>query len=200
MRDLDRVRQYLGAWLAGRGDDETRPTRAAMETFGGFIEVLDGREEAGIARIQRSLDEARTGDYAPGLRAFLVRLLLEACKVAGDARAGLAVADRARAWGGADRLWEAETRRLRAEFLASLGVPAKDVEAEFERALAVARRQGAKMFELRAAASLLRYRMERGDGPGTSEARDLLAEILDALPEGRDTPDLREAATLLART
>ena len=200
MRDLDGVRRYLGAWIAGRGGDETRPTRATMETFGGFIEVLDGREEAGIARIQRSLNEARTGDYAPGLRAFLVRLLLEACKVAGDARAGLAVADRALAWGAADRIWEAEARRLRAEFLASLGAAAKEVEAELRRALAVARRQGAKMFELRAAASLLRYRMERGDGLGVSEARDLLAGIFDALPEGRDTADLREAATLLART
>jgi DNA-binding SARP family transcriptional activator len=199
MRDLDGVRQYLGAWLAGRGDDEARPTRATMETFGGFFEVLDGREEAGIARIQRSLDEARTGDYAPGLRAFLVRLLLEACSVAGDARTGLAAADRALAWGGADRLWEAETRRLRAEFLASLGAPAKDVEAELERALAVARRQGAKMFELRTVASLLRHRLERGDGPGASEARDLLVAIFDGLPEGRDTQDLREAATILAQ-
>ncbi|HEX2134914.1 MAG TPA: hypothetical protein VHG30_03280, partial [Microvirga sp.] len=72
-------------------------------------------------------------------------------------------------------------------------------EAEFERALEVARHQGAKMFELRMAVSLLRHRMERRDGPGVSEACKLLAGIFEALPEGRDTQDLREAATLLAR-
>jgi hypothetical protein len=49
------------------------------------------------------------------------------------------------------------------------------VEAELGRALAVARRQEARSFELRAAVSLLRHRMEWGDGTGAREARDLLA-------------------------
>ena len=44
-------------------------------------------------------------------------------------------------------LWEAEIRRLRATFLAALGAPADEVEAELGRALAVARRQQARVFE-----------------------------------------------------
>jgi hypothetical protein len=134
------------------------------------------------------------------MRAYLVRLLLEACAVARDAQAGLTAAERALEMGGASHVWEAEARRLRAEFLAKLGAPAKDVEAELEHAFAVALRQGARSFELRAAVSLLRHRMERGDGRGAREAHDLLAAIFDGLPEGRDTPDLREAATLLVRS
>ncbi|HEX2183788.1 MAG TPA: AAA family ATPase [Rubrobacteraceae bacterium] len=200
MRDPDRIREYAAMLAAERREAEARVTRAASEAFGGYVDVLDGREEAGITRIQRSLDDTRTGDYAPGGRAVHVRILLEACAVSGDARTGLAVADRALTWGDADRLWEVETRRLRAEFLAALGSPVQDIEAELERALAVARRQGARMLELRTVASLLRHRMERGDGPGAREARALLAGIFDTLPEGRDTRDLREAATILAQT
>ena len=46
-------------------------------------------------------------------------------------------------------LWEAEIRRLRATFLAALGAPADEVEAELDRALAVARRPQARAFEKR---------------------------------------------------
>ncbi len=48
--------------------------------------------------------------------------------------------------------------------------------------------------------SLLRHRLGRGDGPGQREARALLAAILDGFREGRDTPDLRQAAALLAQS
>jgi hypothetical protein len=51
-------------------------------------------------------------------------------------------------------LWEAEIRRLRATFLAARGAPAGEAEAELQRALAVARRQGAVAFERRVRATL----------------------------------------------
>ncbi len=199
MRDPERVRAYTASLNDDGLEHHWRPTRVNGIALNGYVSALDGQTEAGIARIQHALNELGRADHAPGMRAYLVRLLLEACATARDARAGLAAAERALEMGGAARVWEAEARRLRAEFLAKLGSSAQTIEVEFERALVVARRQGAKMFELRTAASLLRHRMEHGDGPGASEARDLLAEIFDTLPEGRDTPDLREAATLLAR-
>jgi len=176
MHDAGGVRVYAAMLTAEQAQHGARPNQVAIEHFDGYVDVLDGRAAVGIKRIQRTLDDSRQVDHAPGLRARSVRVLLEACAACGDARTGLAAADRALAWGGADRLWEAETRRLRAEFLAVLGGPASEVEAEFGRALQVARRQEAKMFELRTAASLLRHRMERGDGPRASEA----------CPPGRD--------------
>jgi hypothetical protein len=97
------------------------------------------------------------------------------------------------------RTWESEARRRRGESLAALGAPDDEVEAELQRALGIARRQGAKLFELRAAASLLRRRLDGGDGRSLRQAGELLGAIVDAVPEGRDTPDLREAATLLDR-
>ena len=98
------------------------------------------------------------------------------------------------------RVWEAEVRRLRGEFLAALGASSPDVEAELARALEVARRQGATMLELRVVMSLLHHRLTRGDGPGVTEARDRLAAIVDRFREGRDSPDLRLAADLLTRS
>jgi hypothetical protein len=124
-----------------------------------------------------------------------LRVLLEACAAAGDAQTGLAAAERAI---GLDAsLWEAEARRLRAEFLAALEAPPDEIELELERALQTARRQGARALELRATTSMLRLRQRRGDDPAIAAARDALQLILDTMPEGRDTRDVREATSLL---
>ncbi len=199
MSEPERVRAYTASLDDDGLEDQWRPNRVNRTALNGYVSVLDGQTEAGIARIQHALDELGRADHAPGMRAYLARLLLGACVLAKDERAGLAAPERVLGMGGAAHMWEAETHRLRAEFLAKLGAPAKDVEVELERALAVARSQEARSFELRAAVSLLRHRMERGDGPGAREAHDLLAAIVDGLSEGRDTHDVREAATILAR-
>ena len=133
------------------------------------------------------------------MHAMVARVLLEACAVTGDARTGLVAADRALGLDDDVRTWESEARRRRGEHLAALGAPAEDAEAELGRALEVARRQGARLLELRAAASLLRRRLEAGDDRSLRRARELLASAVDAMPEGQNAPDLRDAAALLAR-
>ena len=72
---------------------------------------------------------------------------------------------------------------------------AAKAEAYFERALAVARAQQAKSWELRAATSLARLWRDQGK---RAEARDLLAPVYGWFTEGFDTLDLKEAKTLLA--
>ena len=67
-------------------------------------------------------------------------------------------------------------------------------EAAFREALEVARAQGAKSLELRAATSLARL---WGENKRKSEARELLAPVYDWFTEGFDTPDLKEAKALL---
>ena len=71
---------------------------------------------------------------------------------------------------------------------------AAEAEAYFERALAIARKQHAKSFELRAAMSMARLWRDQGKG---DEARELLAPVYGWFTEGFDTLDLKRAKALL---
>ena len=91
--------------------------------------------------------------------------------------------------------YEAEVNRMAGEL--ALRSPERDAakaQAYFERALAVARVQQAKSWELRAAMNLARLWRDQGK---RDEARDLLAPVYGWFTEGFDTPDLREAKALL---
>jgi predicted ATPase len=94
-----------------------------------------------------------------------------------------------------ERWYEAEINRVAGEIAMLSGEPdAAKADAYFERALAIARRQQAKSWELRAATSLARLWRDQGK---RREARDLLAPVYDWFTEGFDTLDLKEAKTLL---
>jgi predicted ATPase len=67
-------------------------------------------------------------------------------------------------------------------------------EAYFDRALAVARKQQAKSWELRVAMSMARLWRDQGK---RQQARNLLAPVYGWFTEGFDTLDLKEAKTLL---
>jgi predicted ATPase len=88
---------------------------------------------------------------------------------------------------------EAELHRVRGDLLNAIGDPAA-VEQNYHRALSVARPQGARIFELRAATSLARFWRDQGK---RTEARDLLAPVYGWFTEGFDTPVLQEAKALL---
>ena len=74
------------------------------------------------------------------------------------------------------------------------GAPAVEVESRFHVALAIARGQSARSFELRAATSLARLWRDQGK---REEARGLLAPVYGWFTEGFDTLDLKEAKALL---
>jgi predicted ATPase len=69
-----------------------------------------------------------------------------------------------------------------------------EIEACFQQALEIARRQNAKSLELRAAMSLGRLWQQQNK---TAEARQLLLEVYTWFTEGFDTADLQEAKALL---
>jgi predicted ATPase len=89
----------------------------------------------------------------------------------------------------------AEVHRIAGEIaLKSLAPDPEKAEACFDRALAVARQQRAKSWELRAAMSMARLWRDQGK---RDEARDLLAPVFGWFTEGFDTLDLKEAKALL---
>ena len=94
-----------------------------------------------------------------------------------------------------ERWWEAEADRIAGEI--ALKSPEPDTakaEGYFERALAIARRQQAKSWELRAAMSMARLWRDQGK---PQQARELLAPVYGWFTEGFDTLDLKEAKALL---
>jgi predicted ATPase len=93
------------------------------------------------------------------------------------------------------RMGEAEVHRIAGEIALMAPQPdAAKAHAYFGRALAVARAQQAKSFELRAAMAMARLLRDRGK---RDEARDLLAPVYDWFTEGFETLDLKEAKTVL---
>jgi predicted ATPase len=90
---------------------------------------------------------------------------------------------------------EAEVNRIAGEIaLESLEPDAEKAEVYFERALAVARGQQAKSWELRAAMSMARLWRDQGK---RQLARELLGPVYAWFTEGFDTLDLKEAKSLL---
>jgi predicted ATPase len=152
--------------------------------------------EEGMAQMRQGLDAWRaTG--AQVARPYFLALLAEAYGKVAQVEEGLTLA--AEGLGAAhdneERRWDAELYRLKGELLRARAVE-QDTEAEtcFHQALAIARRQQAKSWELRAAMSLCRLWQQQGK---RAEARALLAPIYGWFTEGFDTADLQEAKALL---
>jgi predicted ATPase len=92
-----------------------------------------------------------------------------------------------------ERWFQAEMERTSGEFLLLAG-RSSEAEDSFVSALAIAQRQEALWWELRAANSLARLWEDRGDH---QKARDLLAPVLGRFTEGFGTADLKVAKALL---
>jgi predicted ATPase len=163
--------------------------------------ALTGEDEAsvedGIARMCRGVAAYKATGAELWMPDFL-SLLAQAHARAGRPGVGLELLAEAlvRVEGNGARWLEAELHRLRGELLLALAGPDRGPEAEacFGRALTIAREQAAKMWELRAATSLVRLWAGRGR---RQEARNLLAPICGWFAEGCDAPDLQDAKELL---
>jgi predicted ATPase len=152
---------------------------------------------AGIAQLREGFNMVGKG----GMRYFMtcqLALLADLYLLAGDTDNAIRTLDEAKELveRSEERLWEAELHRLTADVLRVMGnVPAEAIQAEFDRALEISRRTGAKSLELRAATSLARFWGVQGR---REEARELLQSVYDWFTEGFDTPDLTAASSALS--
>jgi predicted ATPase len=83
--------------------------------------------------------------------------------------------------------------QLKGQLLLRLG-KTEQAEALYRQALSIAHQQEAKLWELRAAVSLVELRSNRRR---SAEARDLLSPIYGWFTEGFETRDLKEARAVL---
>jgi len=162
----------------------------------GWADAQKGEATTGIARIRDGL-AASEATGRRGATPLFLTLLAEAQALAGKIEEGLATLDDALAQAAAsgERGWNAEIHRLCGELTARLPYPdPAKAEESFRTALAIAREQGTRGYELRAATSLARLWREQGR---RGEARDLLAPLYGSFTEGFDTADLKDAKALL---
>ncbi len=161
--------------------------------------LLGARRSAGprpaIEDLRRTTEE--WGAAGNGL--FLPRLLCslgEAMGRAGESKAGLEAIGRglAQSARSGERVWDAESLRVRGDLLKALSRKTEAARA-YARSLAVARRQGALSFELRAALSLGRLLVAGRRG---EDAVRLIRPVLDRFPAETDCADLDEAGALVA--
>src|SRR5262249_11885066 len=148
----------------------------------------------GISLLRQGLSAFR----ATGAQAwvpYFIALLARACEIAGQVEEGLTLLDDAMqiAERKGERWFEADLYRHKGERALGQARP-QAAEELYHRALAIAREQDAKLWELRAAASLARLHR---DQRRRAEARDLLTPVYGWFTEGFDTPDLKEAKLLL---
>jgi predicted ATPase len=173
------------------------PQVAALGTLmRGWALATQGQGPEGMAQMQQSLQALQALGVRLG-RPYWLALLAESAGQQGQDTTGqrwlaeaLVTAHRT-----GERNHEAELYRLQGELLLSQEVPDRAGAAEaLGQALAVARRQQAKMLELRAATSLARLWQQQGQHPA---ARALLAPLYGWFTEGFETADLQEASALL---
>jgi predicted ATPase len=156
--------------------------------------AMVGRETEGIAQMTEGLAAFRSTGTVAWLPLSLIRL----AEAYGKARRPLeglehlteAIRIIERTEEGE---FEAELYRVRGELLLATE-DAGQAEESFCTALEIARRQSAKLWELRAATNLAWLWRDQGR---RAEARDLLASVCGWFTESFDTPVLQEARALL---
>jgi len=164
--------------------------------YRGWALVEAGDAEAGMDLLRRGIEGFQASGAAWILPFYLAQLARAYAK-AGRPEDGLGRLSEALALTEKSgvRWFEAELHRCRAELLRTTysGVEA-EAEADFRHAIAIARQQEAKLWELRSAISLARLWRDQDK---RDEARSLLTPVYDWFSEGFDTPDLTEGKALL---
>jgi predicted ATPase len=169
--------------------------RVTALMFLGWVQAHSGEPALGTARLEKELVSWRQ----MGAKLHLTRsmcLLAEGYLCAQLSTEGLEQVAKSLAIASeTGELWYvAPLHQVRAELLLQAQASVEAVETDLEAAIQVARQQGGRCWELRAATSLARLWRDQGK---RIEAYDLLAPIYGWFTEGFDTPVLMEAKALL---
>jgi predicted ATPase len=168
--------------------------RAAGAIYRGWIKAKNADVTEGLPLL-RSGSNAYCATGATVWMPLYIALLAGVCEIAGQIEEAGARLDQALQLveRTGERWFAAELDRQRGRLLLRQGDP-QAAEELYRKALGVAQEQEAKLWELRAAASLARLWRDQGR---RAAARDLLAPVYSWFTEGLATPDLKEAKALL---
>jgi predicted ATPase/class 3 adenylate cyclase len=164
--------------------------------FRGVLRAEAGQGDAGLAEMQQALIELAGLGYGLGAPAVLLVFAKSLWKLGRhDEALGAVDLGLAQAQQLGQNYADAELHRVRAEILLDRdGATANEAAALLRQSLEIARRQQAKLFELRAAATLARVWQDQGK---QKQASALLAPVYGWFSEGLDTQDLKDAKAQL---
>ena len=157
--------------------------------------VAIGQAEEGLALLRQAREELRAIGAVVGMPGLFTWIAKAHAMLGQQAEARDCLAEAARIVEATEeRIGEAEfLHRVPGDLLNAAGDQA-GAERHYRHAIAVAERQSARLFQLRASTSLARLWRDQGK---RAEARDLLGPIYNWFTEGFDAPDLKDAKALL---
>jgi predicted ATPase len=191
----------LGRWAkrtyAHSADHDLEYWRTVSAMLLGWLEGRAGALAQGTARVEESLDAYIAAGNRLSLPHFYI-LLADLRVAAGDRPGALALLEAGEEHVAAtgERFAESELFRFKARVLAGgddPDLPAATVA--YERSVAVAREQNARMLELRAATRLAAHQLGLGETP---PFLGRVAELCDWFGESPDLPDVARARALVA--
>ena len=159
----------------------------------GWASAKTGEVDKGLTRLQRGWeirDRMQTKIWGSYFRISEADILVQNQR--NDE--AITLLDRVAADANAPRFDDAEGLRVRACARLAQGAPLAEVEVLFQRGLATARRQHARLFELRTATNLAQVWRDAGR---VDDAHALLAPTYGWFTSGHQTPDLIQARAVL---
>jgi class 3 adenylate cyclase/tetratricopeptide (TPR) repeat protein len=172
-----------------------RDSLAIGHIMRGWCLVALGRAQEGIPLLLQGVQVCRAGGRNLMVPFFLT-VLAEAHGMAGEPQRGMQHLSKAFDLVGKthERWAEAEMHRVRGSLLLAIGDHAA-AASSFGRAVGVAKEQGAKFWELRAAVGLAGL---WGKGGKSKQAHDLLAPLCGWFTKGMETGAVEDAKLVLA--
>jgi tetratricopeptide (TPR) repeat protein len=158
----------------------------------GYARAELGRPAEGIALMRQGIDDKiKVGERIEVI--CLLTYLAAAQLRVGAIDDALETVEHALNFNPEELIFRPETLRIRGELRLGQG-NRESAEADLRGSISMARRMGAKAWELRTSMSLARLLDREGR---RVEARMMLEEIYGRFTEGLDTPDLKDASALL---
>jgi predicted ATPase len=194
--DLEAAEEHLDNFFARAQSRVVEPFLHVGCAFKAELAICRGEINAGIERLQSEL----TWLHAARFKLFAVRLqtvLARALAVSGRSTEALSLVDETTQLIDEKgcTCFLPELLRVRGSLLLEAPEPRpEDAEKCFEASLALARRQGARTWELRTATDLAAHWARQGR---PSEARALLRPVFEQFTDGQATPDLKAASAIL---